>query len=244
METLTAYRAEDALLRRAGGLSAIALGVSYVAITGLYVVSGVLPAGAEEQLRHVAEHTTVWWMILGLSVATDLLFLPFMWSLYAVLRDVNKNAMLAGTGLVGLFVLLDLAVTWPNYSTLITLGDKYVAAGDDAQRAVLLGAATYAVEVLSSGLFAVYAILVPAMGCFVIGWVMLKGAFGKIAAYLGMAAGTLGVISVLGSLVVDTADVAVILASILTTVWVLLVGFKLLGTATRPAVVMDERPAT
>jgi hypothetical protein len=79
---------------------------------------------------------------------------------------------------------------------------------------------------------------VPAVGCFVIGFVMLKGAFGKIAAYLGMAAGTLGVMSVVGSLVVDSADLAVILASILTTVWVLVVGFKLLSPATQ----LKQRP--
>ena len=244
MEAPIAYRAGDALPRRVGGLSAIALGVSYIAIIGLYLLSGELPSGAEERLRHLADHTTVWWMILGLSVATDLLFLPLMWSLYMLLRDVNKNAMLAGTGLVGLFVLLDLTVTWPNYSALITLGDKYVAAGDDTQRAVLLGAANYANEVLSSGLFGVYAILVPAVGYFVIGLVMLKGAFGKVAAYLGMAAGIVGVISVVGPLVVDAVGMAVILASILTTVWVLLVGYKLLNPTTQPAVAKDERPAT
>jgi len=188
-------------------------------------------------------HTTVWWIILGLSLATDLLFVPVMWSLYRLLKDINKNAMLAGTGLVGLFVVLDLAVTWPNYSALITLGDKYVAATDDTQRTVLLGAANYAVEVLSSSLFGVYAILVPAVGYFVIALVMLKGAFGKVAAYLGMASGIVGVIAVVGPLVVDTDDTAAILAAILTTVWVLLVGYKLLSPASRPAAAKDERQA-
>jgi hypothetical protein len=166
-----------------------------------------------------------------------------MWSLYRLLKDINKNAMLAGTGLVGLFVVLDLAVTWPNYSALITLGDKYVAATDDTQRTVLLGAANYAVEVLSSSLFGVYAILVPAVGYFVIALVMLKGAFGKVAAYLGMASGIVGVIAVVGPLVVDTDDTAAILAAILTTVWVLLVGYKLLSPASRPAAAKDERQA-
>jgi hypothetical protein len=244
VDTPTAYRAGDATLRRVGGLSAIALGVSYIAIIALYVPGGAMPRGAEERLRHLADHTTEWWMILGLSVATDLLFLPLMWSLYTSLRNVNKNAMLAGTGLVGLFVLLDLTVTWPNYAALISLADAYAAAGDDTQRAVLLGAANYAVEVLSSGLFGVYTILVPALGVFVIGLVMLKGAFGKVAAYLGMAAGIVGVISVVGPLVVDAAGTAVILSSILTTAWVLLVGYKLLNPTTRPAVAKNERLAT
>ena len=53
--------------------------------------------------------------------------------------------------------------------------------------------------------------------------------------YLGMVTGVLGVIAVVGPLVVDAADAVVILTSILTTVWVLLVGYKLLSPATLPA---------
>jgi hypothetical protein len=224
-------------------VSAIVLGVSYIVITALYLVGGALPSGTEERLRHLADHTAVWWAILALSVATDLLFVPVMWSLYGLLAHVRKRAMLAGTGLVGLFVVLDLAVTWPNYSTLITLGDKYVAASDATQRVVLLGAANYAAEVLSSGLFGFYAILVPSAGIFAIGLAMLKGSFGKVAAYLGMATGVLGAVAVVGPLVVDAAGTAAIVTSILTTAWVLLVGYKLLTPATPPAAAKDERPA-
>jgi hypothetical protein len=239
----TAYQTGDMASRRAGGLSAVALGASYIAITVLYLTGGPLPDEVAERLRHFADHTTTWWAIVVLSVTTDLLFVPIMWSLYTLLRDVYKTTMLAGIGLVGLFVVLDLAVTWPNFSTLITLGDEFVATSDDTQRAVLLGAASYAVEVLSSGLFGVYAILVPAAGIFLIGLVMLKGAFGKVAAYLGIATGILGVISVAGPLLVDAADTAAILTSIATTLWVLAVGYKLLTPAVRLAQAKDKRPA-
>jgi Domain of unknown function (DUF4386) len=242
VDARTAYRPDSASSRRVGGLSAVALGLSYIAITVLYLIGGALPDDPAGRLTHLADHAATWWMILVLSVATDLLFLPVMWALYVLLKDVSRNAMLAGTGLVGLFVVLDLAVTWPNYSVLISLGDAFAAATDDSQRAALLAAATYAVEVLSSGLWGVYAILVPAAGIFVIGLVMLKGGFGKVTAYVGLATGILGVVSVAGPLVVDAAEVAAILAAILTTVWVLLVGYKLLSRAVRPAA-MDQRPA-
>jgi hypothetical protein len=49
-------------------------------------------------------------------VATDLLFVPVLWALYAVLKNVNRTMMLAGTSLVALFIVLDLAITWPNYA--------------------------------------------------------------------------------------------------------------------------------
>jgi len=122
-----AYRPGDASSRRVSGLCAVALGASYLAITVLYLIGGALPDDAAERLRHLADHTTTWRAILVLSVATDLLFVPVVWSLYTLLRDVSRNAMLAGTGLVGLFVVLDLALTWPNFSALITLGEEFVA---------------------------------------------------------------------------------------------------------------------
>ncbi len=237
MDAVTSNRSADPTSRRVGGLSAVALGVGYIAITGLYVAGGALPAGAAKRLTHLAHHTEIWWAILTLSVATDVLFMPTMWSLYQELKGTASTAMLAGTGLVGLFVVLDLAVTWPNYSTLITLSGTYVGATNDTQRTVALGAASYANAVLSSGLFGVYAILAPAAGIFIIGLVMFKGGFGKVAAYLGISTGVLGFISVVGSLIVRAAGTVAIAASIATTLWVLLVGYKLLtmGPATRLA---------
>jgi hypothetical protein len=231
-----AHRPEDTALYRVGGLSAVGIGVSYIAITALYVISGPLPADVTSRLRHFADHTTAWWTILALSIGTDLLFLPVMCSLYRLLKHINTSAVLAGTALVGLFIVLDLAVTWPNFSVLITLGDEFVAASDENQRTVLLAAATYAVEVLSSGSFGVYVILLPAAGIFIIGLVMLKSGLGKVAAYLGIATGVLGVIAVVGPIVVDAARTAAIFTSILTTLWVLVVGYQLLRIAARRAV--------
>ncbi len=219
---------------RVGGTSAIVLGVLYVVITVLYVVGGVLPESPTDQLRHLAEHTTAWWLILGLSVATDLLFLPVMWSLWAVLRSVNAGLVLAGAALVVLFVVLDLALTWPNFAVLIGLGDDFAAA-DDQQRTVLLAAATYAAAVVSSGLFAFYAILMPGAGILMVALVMLKARFGRGAAVVGIATGALATVAVVGSWFVEAAEAAVIPTSILTTLWVSLVGFALLrAPATNP----------
>jgi len=58
---------------------------------------------------YFAGKTTVWWAILGLSVATDVLYIPVALSLYFALKDVNRNAMFVATAFVGLFV----SWTWP-----------------------------------------------------------------------------------------------------------------------------------
>lgn len=215
-------------LYRIGGVSALVLGISYIIITVLYVRGGALPGGTEEWLRHLAGHTNEWWAILGLSVLTDFLFLPVAWSLYMALKEINKNAVLAGVSLLVLFVVLDLAVTWPNYASLINLSGKYASALDDAQRLAVVTAADYVYAVLSSKLFGVYTILVPSLGILMIGMVMLKGVFSPAAAYLGIVTGITGIIAVVGPFFVSSLGMVAVLTSVLTLIWLLLIGWKLL----------------
>lgn len=219
---------EGGWLYRAGGISALLLGLGYVITIPLYLYVGAPPHEAEAWLTHLAGKTTVWWAILALSVLTDLLFLPVALALYFALKSVNRNMMLLATTLVALFVVLDLAVTWPNYAALITLGDHFAAASTEVQRASYVAAANYPSAVLTSTLEAVYSILVLSLGILLIGIVMRKGIFGKGTAYMGIVTGVLGIVSVAGPFIVPALGVAIIATSVLTTIWVLFVGFRLL----------------
>lgn len=201
-------------LYRVGGLCALALGAAYVVTLALYAVVGAPPSGGEAWLEYAAGKTAAWWAILGLSVLTDFLFLPVALALYLALRGVDRNAMLLATAFIGLFVVLDLAITWPNYAALIALGSTYAAA-------------SYASAVLTSTLAGVYNIVTLSVGILIVGVVMLKGPFGKGAAYVGVATGVLGVVSVAGPLLVSALGVAIIVASALTTLWLCLVGYRL-----------------
>src|SRR4051812_12024122 len=184
MESLTnnadgLANSERRALYKVSGISAIILVISYIIVIVLYVFSGVPPTGGEAWLKYITRHTAEWWSILGLSVFTDLIYIPVAYSLYVILKEVNKNAMLAGLSLLILFVILDLTVTWTNYSLLITLSNKYATATNDAQRATLVMAADYSSTILSSSLIGVYVILIPAIGILIISLVMLKGTFSK-----------------------------------------------------------------
>ena len=214
-------------LYRVGGISALLLGIAYIITIPVYVQAGAPPSGGEAKLAYLAGKTAVWWAILGLSVLTDFLFVPVVLSLYLALKGINRNAMLVATAFVGLFVVLDLAVTWPNYASLITLSGNYVAATNDIQRATYVGAANYASAVLTSSLEAVYSILVLSVGILLIGLVMLEGIFRKSTAYLGVATGILGIVSVVGPFFVSALSVTIIITSVLTTLWVLFVGIRL-----------------
>ena len=232
--TLQALGPDDRSLCRAGGISAIVLGLAYLTITGLYVVAGAAPNGTgEDWLAYLDGRTAAWWGIAALSVLTDVLFLPLAAALYVVLRFVNRNTMLLGTTLLVLFVILDLAVTWPNYASLIVLSGNHTAAATEAQRTAIVAAATYPASVLGSSLFGVYAILVPALGILGIGLVMRKANFSRSAAYVGVFTGGLGIISVAGPFAWEQLGALAIPTSVLTTVWVFIAGYKLITMAGR-----------
>ena len=218
---------DEKWLYRVGGVSALVLGIAYIATIALYVPVGAPPSGAEARLTYLAGKTTVWWAILALSVLTDFLFVPVALSLYFALKRINKNAMLLATACVGLFVVLDLAVTWTSYASLITLSGNYAAAANDAQKAVVVAAANYPSAVLESTLLGVYAILVPGVGILITSVVMLRGIFSKTTAYLGLVAGILAIVSVVGPFLVRSLGAAVVVSSVITTVWLLLVGYRL-----------------
>jgi hypothetical protein len=226
--TVTAVDPDGKWLYRVGGISALVLGAAYIIIFPLYAHVGAPPTGGGEVwLTYLAGKTTVWWAILGLSVLTDFLFVPFALSLYLALKGVNRNAMLVATAFVGLFVVLDLAITWSHYASLLTLSGDYAAATSDVQRATYVAAATYASAVLASRLFLVYAIVVLSFAILMISFVMLKGVFSKTTAFLGVLTGILGIVSVAGF------GVTIIMNAVLATVWVLFAGYSLCRLAQR-----------
>ena len=225
--TAAGIDADGAGLYRVGGLAAIAFGIAYLAIFPLYASVGAPPSGGEAWLAYAAGKTTAWWAILGLSVLTDFLLVPVALSLYHALRGFGRNAMLVATAFVGAFIVLDLAVTWPNYAARIALAEDVAGATTEAQRAAIAGASTYASAVLSSTLTGVYSIVTLSVGIGITGLVMRRGVFPRSAAYLGVATGILGVAAVAGPFLVGALGATIVLASVLTTAWALVSGYRL-----------------
>jgi hypothetical protein len=84
---------------------------------------------------------------------------------------------------------------------------------------------------LASPLIAIYTILIPGIGIFITGFVMLKEIFSKSTAYLGVVTGIVAFVASVGPFLVSALDVAIIIVSTLTLVWFLLIGYKLLRLA-------------
>jgi hypothetical protein len=57
-------------LYRVGGISALVLGIAYIAIFPVYAYVGAPPNGGEAWLEYAVGTTAAWWAILGLSVLT------------------------------------------------------------------------------------------------------------------------------------------------------------------------------
>lgn len=214
-------------LYRVGGISAIAVGLGYIVIIPLYVLAGAPPSGGEAKLTYLAEHTTVWWAIIGLSVLTDLLYIPLALALYLALKGTNRSAMLLAAACLGLFAILELAITWPNYAALNSLSGQYIAAATDTQRAIFIAGADYVSALLATPLVAIYTILVPGTGIFIAGLVMLKGIFGRSTAYLGLVTGICALIAAIGPFFVSALSITIIIVSVLTTFWFLFAGYRL-----------------
>jgi hypothetical protein len=207
---------------RVGGVAALVLGIGYVIIIPLYAHVGAPPNGGEAWFRYLPGKTTIWWAILALSVFTDFLYVPVAFALYLALKDLNRNVMLLASAFVGLFVVLDLAITWSHYASVLTLYGSYASATDDAQRASYIAAANYASAMLNSRLEIVYAIVTLSLGILLIGFVMLKGgAFNKVTAYLALGTGVLGILSL------TRFGFAIMGNALFATVWLFFVGYRL-----------------
>ena len=80
---------------------------------------------------------------------------------------------------------------------------------------------------LASTLDGVYSILFLSVGIMLVGLVAPRSTFSRSAAYVGVATGILGIVSVVGPVVQSGLSAAAVIASALTTVWVFLVSYRL-----------------
>jgi hypothetical protein len=214
---------------RVGGLSALVLGIGYLLtiIVTITYAGGFQPLGVESRLAFFAKHAAGWWVTMALMIFTDLLYVPVFLALYQALKGINKYMMLLAITCEGLFIALDLAVTWTAYSSLITMSGNYVAATSDAQRSLIVAAAGYPSAIIDSPLSGIYAIFIPALGLLLASLVMRKGAFNKVLAYMGVIAGVCGMLAGIGPIFISALETAQYINASLAMIWFFFVGLRL-----------------
>jgi hypothetical protein len=213
---------------RVGGLSALVLGIGYL-MTFIVITyaGGFPPPGTEARLAFFAEHAAGWWATTALMVFTDLLYVPVFLALYQALKGINKYMMALALACAGLFVVLDLAVTWTSYPSMIILGGDYAAATSDVQRAIIVAAAGYPSAIIDFPLGGIYAIFMPALGLLLASLVIRKGIFSKTTVYLGLIAGISGILAGVGPIFVGALDIAQYINASFAMIWFFFVGWRL-----------------
>jgi hypothetical protein len=207
-------------------------GAAILMVAVLSVLLGPPPSGSEEYLKALAGHTLLARLNFGLFAMADFMLLLGTLALYLSLNRVAKNAMLLASGLLALFVVLDLAITELNSLTLVALTERYAAAASDAQRAAYVAAADYALATLPIGTFISY--FVSSVGLLIVSVVMLKGIFSKATAYAGLVAAAAGIIA--GFYLVLPVLAALLTPSLLAFgLWAILAGARLCKLGRQPA---------
>ena len=107
------------------------------------------------------------------------------------LKHLARSAVLVATGLIAVFIVLDLGVTEVNSLSLVALTRQYAAASSESLRAGAVAAANFARVTLPIATFLSYT--VSSVGFLIFGVVMLKGVFRRGTAYLGIVATSAGI---------------------------------------------------
>ncbi|HZV11030.1 MAG TPA: hypothetical protein VFF94_14815, partial [Novosphingobium sp.] len=94
-------------------------------------------------MQSLTNHAGIARATYGLFSVADFLLIPAVLALYLSLKGVGKNLMLVGTGLMAVFIVVDLTLTDAGTLAIVTLTQHAATAASAAQRAAYLAAAHY-----------------------------------------------------------------------------------------------------
>jgi hypothetical protein len=214
-----------------GGISALILVAGYIFTFPLYAWVGIPPeADTITQLKYFAEHSTGWWIILGLMVFTDLLYLPIYSALYCMLKKINKILVITAMVLIIIFISFDLIMTWYSHFILLINGMRMNSNLSSIEFTNLVAKSENVIKILSSPYLGILVIICPSLAVFAISIIMVKRKiFNWVTRYLGFVAGISGILF-LGTYFVKGLDILRIVNALLLTIWYGFLGFGLLKT--------------
>ena len=182
-------------------------------------------SSVDSALKNLAGQAILLQADVGFAILSDLLVIPAALALYFALKGVNRNAMLVASGFLGLFAVLDLSVSIPNLPPMIALSQNYLSATTSAQQVADTASMSNLFSTLSLVL-PICAFLIPSIGSLTASLVLLRGIFGRLVAYVGLAASAAGIAVALG-LVLPALTYVNLVYLPLFGAWFVLVGSKL-----------------
>jgi len=214
-------------LYRIGGISMITAGPVFIILAAFAIALAPSLASTDAALKNLASQATLLQGDIGFAILSDLLVIPAALALYFALKGLNKNAMTVAAGLLGLFVILDLGLSLPNFLQLTTISQNYLAATSDAQRSTYVASMNNLFSLLSL-VSPICAFMVPSIGSLIASLVMHRGIFTRHVAYVGVFASAAGILVGLSILLPPLANLDLIYLPLFG-IWFMLVGFRLYG---------------
>ncbi len=213
------------------GLSGIIIAIGYAFLPVAFAISGFpLPTDASGWVTYLEDKTNIWWWIIWLSIITNILYLPFSYGLYELLKKSYKNLIMLVCALFTLFVFLELSITWSHYPTIIELFQKYNLASSESQRLMILSAIEFSSTSFQTHVTAFYTIVIPSLATVLASYVMYKSKeFGRIIPLIGFISGSCNTVSVWGGFFFESLERLVIPGSFLILLWFLGTGIKLIN---------------
>lgn len=213
-----------------GGLSGIAIGIGYIVITVACVIAGFpLPTDATAWVDYLNGKTLIWWIIIWLSIITNILYIPFAYGMYELLKKTHAGMLLVSFSLFALFVVLELSITWSKYPAIIDLVSKYHLSTDSELKLIYLAA----IETMSSEFQTVvtsfYMIFIPSIATILASIALFQTKISnRLIAIIGLISGSCNAISSMGGFIYKPLGNLVVLGSFLILFWFMGIGIALL----------------
>jgi hypothetical protein len=215
---------------RLGGVLTVLTGIQGLVASRMASVlyASGYPSNPEAYLQLVSQQQLRANILWSLWIAGDLLgFVPTI-AVYLALRRDNRTLALIGALFVGFYLFYDISVTELNSLTLVSLARGYTTAASDALKSPYIAAATYGYAALA--LQTVLSFGVGAIGWLFWSVVMLSSRV--FSTWMGILGIIVNVIGIVGS-AAPVAPASFVLglcqflAIPLTSVWVIVIGFRL-----------------
>jgi hypothetical protein len=215
-------------LYRAGGICAMLNVVAY--LTAIVVISVAAPpirADGAETLTYIAAHRGLYTAEQVLWLAPGVLAMIVFLALAVAVKSVDKGyAAIAGLiGVSSWAITLALPVTGGGSPILVYLSNEYATATSAEQRAAF---ATVAEGLMAENNTPNLAGVLTTVGILLISLVMLRSAFPRWTAVLGIVTGVIGVVS---EVLRPVLGVGYSGYGLLLLVWLAVIGWKLYGLA-------------
>ncbi len=202
-----------------GGVAlAVAAVVPIVFVALVLGLNQTLPLPAREVLESPAIPTA----IFALAIIGELLLIPGGLALYFALKRIENTFLFFATALWMASALM-FVISRGLIFAISMISGRYLAASG-IMRASYIASAELALEIQS--VFSTTALLLLCAASIIIGFVMLKGGFGKYLGYLAITAGIITIFTPF-AVIIGIPLIIPFIGLIITALWQLIAGIKL-----------------